>query len=136
LRLGAIVALGLVVAKLLRQRADDDALAAPLPSPVPRREPWPPLADTAPATAPAERTTPAQKATARKAPARKAPARKQAAWVEPQDGVCPTTHPVKAKLKSKIFHVQGGRNYARTTPERCYRDAAAAEADGFRQSKS
>jgi hypothetical protein len=109
-----IVALGLAVAKVLRQRADYDVLAAPSPSPtLPRRDPWPPLAETAaPAAAPA------------------------AAWVEPVDGVCPTSHPVKAKLKSKIFHVEGGRNYARTMPERCYRDPAAAEADGFRQSKS
>jgi hypothetical protein len=58
-----------------------------------------------------------------------------AAWVDPEGGICPTTHPVKAKLSSKIFHVKGGMNYERTVPERCYRDPAAAEADGFRRSK-
>ena len=56
------------------------------------------------------------------------------AWVEPDDGTCPASHPVKAKMSSKIFHVEGGLNYARTHPDRCYRDAAAAEADGLRKS--
>ena len=56
------------------------------------------------------------------------------AWVEPTDGTCPASHPVKAKMSSKIFHVAGGLNYERTHPDRCYRDAAAAEADGLRKS--
>jgi hypothetical protein len=70
------------------------------------------------------------------------PARKKAAatgsagWVEPAaDGTCPGSHPVKAKLSSKIFHVPGGLNYPRTRPDRCYIDAAAAEADGLRPAK-
>ncbi|HLG00079.1 MAG TPA: hypothetical protein VI916_06385 [Acidimicrobiia bacterium] len=58
-------------------------------------------------------------------------------WVEPNgDGSCPPTHPVKAKLESGIFHVPGGQFYDRTKADRCYRDAAAAEADGLRPSKS
>ncbi|MDQ1381830.1 MAG: hypothetical protein QOJ71_2549 [Actinomycetota bacterium] len=58
------------------------------------------------------------------------------AWTEPNgDGSCPSTHPVKAKLSSGIFHVPGGLNYARTHPDRCYLDEAAAEADGLRPSK-
>jgi hypothetical protein len=57
------------------------------------------------------------------------------AWVEPSGDVCPTTHPVKAKLTSKIFHVPGGQMYDRTKPDRCYRDAGAAESDGLRQAK-
>lgn len=56
-------------------------------------------------------------------------------WVEPVDGTCPPTHPIKAKLSSKIFHAPGGLAYDRTTPDRCYRDAASAEADGFRPAK-
>jgi len=56
-------------------------------------------------------------------------------WVEPVDGECPPTHPVKAKLSSGIFHVPGGAMYARTHPDRCYLDAAAAEADGLRPAK-
>ena len=57
------------------------------------------------------------------------------AWVEPTDGACPASHPVKAKMSSKIFHVPGGLSYERTVPDRCYPDAAAAEADGLRPSK-
>lgn len=57
------------------------------------------------------------------------------AWVDPVDGTCPPTHPIKAKLSSKIFHTPGGLAYDRTTPDRCYRDAASAEADGFRPAK-
>jgi hypothetical protein len=56
-------------------------------------------------------------------------------WVAPVDGACPSTHPVKAKEASKIFHVPGGLSYDRTVPDRCYVDAAAAEADGFRAAK-
>ncbi|HEY8547640.1 MAG TPA: hypothetical protein VIL36_21405 [Acidimicrobiales bacterium] len=59
-----------------------------------------------------------------------------AAWLDPlEDGSCPPTHPVKAKLSSRIYHVPGGLAYERTVPDRCYRDAAAAEADGFRAAK-
>ncbi|HMG27817.1 MAG TPA: hypothetical protein VKH36_13500 [Acidimicrobiia bacterium] len=54
-------------------------------------------------------------------------------WVEPADGTCPASHPVKAKMSSGIFHVEGGLNYDRIHPDRCYRDPAAAEADGLRK---
>ena len=56
-------------------------------------------------------------------------------WVEPVDGACPAGYPVKAKLKSGIFHLPGGLAYERTKPDRCYPDAAAAEADGLRAAK-
>jgi hypothetical protein len=56
-------------------------------------------------------------------------------WVEPTGDVCPTSHPVKGKLTSKIFHLPGMLNYDRTKPDRCYRDAPAAEADGLRPAK-
>ena len=58
-----------------------------------------------------------------------------AAWVEPDDGACPVSHPVKGKVASGIFHVPGGQNYERTRADRCYVDAAGAEADGMRQAK-
>jgi hypothetical protein len=58
-----------------------------------------------------------------------------AAWVEPDDGVCPSSHPVKAKLASGIYHRPGGQSYDRTRPDRCYRDGPAAEADGLRAAK-
>lgn len=57
------------------------------------------------------------------------------AWVEPEDGDCPASHPVKAKLASKVFHLPGMMHYERTKPDRCYPDASAAEADGLRQAK-
>jgi hypothetical protein len=56
-------------------------------------------------------------------------------WVEPEDGACPVTHPVKAKIASGIFHVPGGQSYERTRPDRCYVDAAGAESDGLRPAK-
>ena len=58
------------------------------------------------------------------------------AFVDPgDDGACPLTHPVKAKLASGIYHVPGGGNYDRTKPDRCYATAEAAEADGLRLAK-
>jgi hypothetical protein len=57
-------------------------------------------------------------------------------WVAPVDGACPDGYPVKANASSRIYHVPGGRFYARTTPERCYASAADAEADGYRAAKS
>jgi hypothetical protein len=57
------------------------------------------------------------------------------AWVEPEDGTCPVSHPVKVNGNSGIYHVPGGQFYARTRPSRCYVDAAAAEADGYRAAK-
>jgi hypothetical protein len=66
-----------------------------------------------------------------------APGSAALAWVEPNaDGSCPDSHPIKAKLSSGIFHVPGGANYARTHPDRCYRDADAAIADGLRPAKA
>jgi hypothetical protein len=68
-------------------------------------------------------------------PAPPVPVPSVAAWIEPLDHACPTSHPVKAKLSSGIYHVPGGMNYERTKPDRCYVDTAAAEDDGLRPSK-
>jgi hypothetical protein len=58
-------------------------------------------------------------------------------WVPAHDdGSAPESHPVKVKVSSGIFHVPGGRFYERTRPDRCYPTAAAAEADGYRRSKT
>ncbi len=86
----------------------------------------------APAPAPAPSPAPVAPEKAKKA-AKKKPL--TATWVEPKGGVCPTSHPVKAKLTSKIFHLPGMLNYERTNPDRCYRDAVAAESDGLRPAK-
>jgi hypothetical protein len=56
-------------------------------------------------------------------------------WVRADGGACPLSHPVKANDNSMIYHVPGGRFYVRTRAERCYADAAAAEADGYRAAK-
>jgi hypothetical protein len=53
-----------------------------------------------------------------------------------EDGSTPAGHPIKVKESSGIFHVPGGRFYDRTKPDRCYPTAAAAEADGYRRSKT
>ena len=57
-------------------------------------------------------------------------------WSGPNDdGSCPSSHPVKAKLASGVFHLPGMANYERTKADRCYPDAEAAQADNLRQAK-
>ena len=122
---------------------DAEPLRAPAPKPsvVVATEPVPPAPVPKPeptvVAALQEEPVPPAPPVKKKAPAAKkaAPKKPRAPWVEPADRDCPGTHPVKAKLASKIFHVPGGFNYARSQPDRCYIDAAAAEADGLRQSK-
>ena len=108
-----------------------------------------PPEDEPPALA-AEPTIPAPPAPAPEPPAKKAAPRKKAlsakkaaaaaqvpaAWVVPDPGgICPNSHPIKAKLSSKLFHLPGMFAYNRTNPDRCYRDEQAAEADGLRKAK-
>ena len=89
---------------------------------------------------PASPQPPAPRATkpTRKGPARKSPTGKaeeppgERLWVAANDGVCPQSHPIKAKLSSKIFHPPASRNYSRTKADRCYPDEASAQADGLR----
>ncbi len=57
------------------------------------------------------------------------------AWVAPDGGACPSSHPIKANSNSGIFHVPGGRFYDQTRAERCYGLAEDAEADGYRRAK-
>jgi hypothetical protein len=63
-----------------------------------------------------------------------APAPTARPWVEAGDGPR-AGYPVKGKTKSGIYHLPGMLNYERTSPDRWYRDAAAAEADGLRPAK-
>ena len=125
LLLGLLGGVAFALARLLGQQSSE-RLALPSGS----REPWSRLSDD-PTTAapPIGRLLPD--------PAAPAPASspQPTTWVEPTGGVCPTSHPVKAKLSSKIFHLPGMANYERTTPDRCYADAEAAEADGLRPAK-
>jgi hypothetical protein len=56
---------------------------------------------------------------------------------DPVAGGCPPGFPVKGNIsatREHIYHVPGGAFYAATRPEKCFRDAAAAEAGGFRRS--
>ncbi|MET0276412.1 MAG: hypothetical protein ABW211_06175 [Acidimicrobiia bacterium] len=78
---------------------------------------------------------PPQPRTPSSAPKTDAPSSDGTSWVEPDDGTCPTSHPVKAKMSSGIFHVEGGANYDRTNADRCYATPEAAESDGLRASK-
>jgi hypothetical protein len=97
-----------------------------------------PLGDDA-AEAPAPRPARARKTPAKAAPAPRTSVRKAAKpatmWVEPSGGTCPPSHPVKAKLSSRIFHLPGMFAYERTRADRCYVDAEAAEGDGFTRAK-
>ena len=75
------------------------------------------------------------------APLRLVPPLAEATTAEPfvdpaADGTCPSSHPIKAKLSSGIFHEPGTRFYAVTKAQRCYLDADAATADGLRPPKS
>ena len=118
----AISAVGASIAGVRRSRR---RAAAEQPRTI-RPAEWPPLiavsnSQAEPATALASADDPA--------------AGDPAPWVEPTDAQCPVTHPVKGNASSGIYHVPGSRFYAMTIPERCYRDAAAAEADGMRAPK-
>jgi micrococcal nuclease len=119
--------------------------APPRPAPEPARwsdEPVSALApheDDTPAAAPTPPPS-APRLVAKKEPAKKAAAKKPApkvvaAWVDPKGNICPKSHPVKAKLASKIFQVPGHFAYDRTNPDRCYKNPKLAEGDGFRSAK-
>jgi large subunit ribosomal protein L17 len=56
-------------------------------------------------------------------------------WIAATDEDPPATHLVKAKLASRIYRVPGGAGYDRAKPDRWYRSAQAAEADGLRAAK-
>jgi micrococcal nuclease len=57
------------------------------------------------------------------------------AWVEPQGTVCPTSHPIKAKLASKVFRKPDARGYDTSKPDRCYASEDAARHDGFHEAQ-
>ena len=123
--LGVLGGIAFALTKLLSNQEHEANVHPTRPS-----EPWPRL--TADPTVPAAAVTRAvPDPEAPSSPAQKA----GRVWVEPSGSACPTSHPVKAKLASKIFHLPGMANYERTNPDRCYVDAAAAESDGLRASK-
>jgi hypothetical protein len=120
---GAIAAVLYALWRLLEARRSESGITwEPQPFPSPPR----PRVDAAPEASTAEPAVEAEAGVEVEVPT---------AWVEPVDGACPATHPVKAKLSSGIFHVPGAQMYERTNADRCYADAEAAEADGLRASK-
>jgi hypothetical protein len=155
--LAGVVAAGVAVVRARKRDSD------PLPRPAagPSGGPWPPLHNESPAPDEIDPTPSATTATdadavvspepggvpvadtptrpaspSSSAPRRTTPLTGATTWAEPDaGGGCPDGFPIKAKLKSKIFHSPGQLNYDRTTPDRCYVDAAAAEADGLRPAK-
>jgi hypothetical protein len=121
----------------------DEPIGAPLEPHLRTPQPAPPLQPVAapdlevveppsPAPPAAAKTTPPVKAAGVKKARPKKPA---LAWVEPEEGVCPQSHPVKAKLSSGIFHLPGMFAYDRTKPDRCYASPDGAEADGLTRAK-
>ena len=115
----ALAALVVAVARVVQTMRDRRALDEPPAD-------WPPLRETVGAAADRDGADPGAGSGRPTAEG----------WVEPDgDGACPTSHPVKAKLSSKIFHVPGGASYERTKADRCYGSTKAAESDGLRQSK-
>ena len=103
----------------------------PEPEPVPEPEPEPAVA-IEPEPEPVAAVEPEPEPTPEPEP-EPAPT---VAWCEPVDGECPPGYPIKVKLSSGIFHEPGGAHHPRVRPDRCYTNAAAAEADGFRRSKT
>ena len=55
--------------------------------------------------------------------------------VSPAGKSCPSYAPIKGNASSMIYHRPGQQYYAVTTPEKCFRNAASAEAAGYRAAK-
>lgn len=151
LRLGLLAGVGVGVLKAMRGRKGPDPWAdswvstgppggtRPSPAPVAAGSAPPAAGTTQPAPADPGKSAPSRAAKpTRTGPARKLPTGKaedppgERLWVPANDGVCPQSHPVKAKLASKIFHTPSSRNYSRTKADRCYPDETSAQADGLR----
>lgn len=121
------VAAGVVAAVRARTSSKDPLPVVAAPS----SEPWPPLR-----AEPGPVSTPDPAPVAATVPEPDGVPIGDAGSAEPTaEGACPDGYPIKANLKSKIFHAPGQLNYDRTSPDRCYVDAAAAEADGLRAAK-
>jgi hypothetical protein len=133
-RLGLLAGLGVGILKVVKGRKAPDPWAdswvsTGTPAAVPKTS----------AEEPASRPAPSRSSKpTRTGPARKSPTGKaedppgERIWVAANDGVGPQSHPVKAKLSSKIFHTPASRNYSRTKADRCYPDESSAQADGLR----
>lgn len=144
--LGALVAL---VAKKLRgapapQFSNHPTVTggpAARPDPLPNLVPAPSdptvaaRAETTLVAAPADPTVPPPSTEPEPTPEPEAAPDAEQRWVEPVDGECPEGYPIKAKVRSGIFHAPSSPTYERTKPDRCYPSVEAAEADGLRPPK-
>jgi hypothetical protein len=153
LRLGVLVALVAIAVKLLEDResppvlvssdSEDPNLRTQEPAAVAHIEPEPEMAAERPARAPLRAELiadpePAPVRADRKVPIDHPPAEKRAAmvsWVEPHGAVCPTSHPIKAKLGSKVFRKPETPGYDNSKPDRCYASEGAARRAGFREAQ-
>jgi hypothetical protein len=140
--LGLLAGAAFAVYRFLASRAPDTAgvtfQTSPvpgLPRPVPRIDTPPAVPATAAVAAVAESPERPLVDGAGATPIPEAVITGSTPWVDPIEGECPVSHPVKAKLTSGIYHLPGGGNYDRTRAERCYVDADAATADGLRAPK-
>ena len=133
-RLGLLAGLGVGILKAVKGRKAPDPWADSWVSTgTPAAAPKPAAEEPASRPAPSRAPKPTRTGPARKSPTGKAedpPGER--VWVAANDGVCPQSHPVKAKLSSKIFHTPASRNYSRTKADRCYPDESSAQADGLR----
>jgi hypothetical protein len=126
-RLTLLLAVLAAVVAVIRARRPEPAPAAPAGSAT-----WPPL-DLP--TGAEDRSTPADADSSPDADDSDTSTGERT-WIDPEpDGSCPLSHPIKLNEPSGIFHVPDGQFYARTKAERCYANAADAEADGFRASR-
>lgn len=114
-----------------------EAVAAIAPEPEPLGDPVPAPAVEAVADAISAPVKQKKKPGTKKPATKKKPVAPKALppWVDPVEGTCPPTHPVKAKLASRLYHEPGMFAYDRTRPDRCYLDGATAEADDFTRAK-
>jgi outer membrane biosynthesis protein TonB len=147
LRVGLLGGITAAVVKALQARRSSSS-----PAVVEEPATWPPIqavpsppqpevpdvqaeVDTPPPVKKAAKKVPAPKKAPASKPAKKSAAPAVAAWVEPVGAVCPPSHPVKAKLKSRLYHLPGMFAYARAVPDRCYATPEQAEADGLNRAK-
>lgn len=130
-RVALLVALVWLARQFLKRWVEGPANPASSPD-------WPAIPSAPVVTPPRPAPAPSD-ASAGKVPdalRRAAPTSSAKAWVRPQaDGSAPPTHPVKAKVSSRIYRVPGMASYDRSTADRCYPSAEAAEADGFSKAK-
>ncbi|HVV36525.1 MAG TPA: hypothetical protein VHC63_07960 [Acidimicrobiales bacterium] len=105
-RVGLLAAAVALVVKLLEDKPAPEVIAAP-----PRPEP------------------------PRPEPPRPVPPRVEVSWVEPHGTVCPPSHPIKAKLGSKVFRKPESPGYDTSKPDRCYASEAEAARAGFHEAR-